>query len=394
MSSAATAGKLAYVVGMLAIASAGTVNMITETAKKPDFSLARVKSEEFQKDATSWFDQHWGLRGVAIKTDNTINDSLFHETRTGQPVRILENGVLINPEDITYLNRTDGPEETIKAAKKFAVVQRRMREKGKLLLPMILPSKTSFIRDDVPPAWRREGAVGMTDQTVYGAFVDTLKQENALFVDGRAVLHGFGDGRFDVFPRTGRHWDTRAACFVLQHVTDKARKDVPRLGDAQVDCHTKNAPLPGLGDEEYDLFRLLNIWAPRPADVPVYVVDGKKGGEPFKVPTLFIGSSFLWKMVRLSRELEVYRPSLFYYYDRTVFETEHETIVGKVEPFTPKWREETFSKDLYVMDVLETYLPVQGQDFLSELEKELDDPRSPINAAKAEPTAPEEPKQP
>ena len=70
------------------------------------------------------------------------------------------------------------------------------------------------------------------------------------------------------------------------------------------------------------------------------------------------------------RELEVLQRSLFYYYDETVM-APGSTQTKKVEPFTDSWRADTF-KRLVIVAVLETYLPVDGQKFLGEIERELD----------------------
>lgn len=66
------------------------------------------------------------------------------------------------------------------------------------------------------------------------------------------------------------------------------------------------------------------------------------------------------------------QPSLFYYYDASVVETTTMLITKKVEPFTDDWREDTFEKRLFIVGILETYIPGDGERFFAELEKELD----------------------
>ena len=156
-----TTAKLAYVVGMLALVSVGTVNMLARTvedaklfgvesdAKEPKLSLSEIWNEGFQRDFTAWFDQHWGLRGYAVRTDNTFVLALFGESRSGKAVPV-RNGALISEEDLTYVNRADGPEATIAHAKNIARVQSKMRERGKVLVPVLIPAKTSFVRKDIP----------------------------------------------------------------------------------------------------------------------------------------------------------------------------------------------------------------------------------------------------
>ncbi|HVJ94404.1 MAG TPA: hypothetical protein VM580_31670, partial [Labilithrix sp.] len=152
--------KLAYVTGMLGVVSLGTLNLIAKvvpdvaldgvevTAKAPTFTFDAVRNEEFQKNATSWFEQHWGLRGYAVRTDNTIVYRLFGESRAGRVV-IARSGALISSEDIVYASRDDGRDAVAAMAELVGRVQRKMRRRGNILVPLVIPSKTSFYRHDV-----------------------------------------------------------------------------------------------------------------------------------------------------------------------------------------------------------------------------------------------------
>jgi len=383
-----TAAKLAYVGGMLAFVSAGTLAMATKTipdakldgvevtTTAPVLSFQNVRSETYQRDATAWFEQHWGLRGYAVRTDNSIVMSLFGEARSGQAV-VARNGVLISEEDLGYVNRPDSSAGAIATAKLLARVQGKMRSRGKVLVPVVIPAKTSYFRSYVPFGWKKRGAYELTDSNLYGAFVRTLAESGAVFVDGRALLGSENKLPSELFAPTARHWRTSAGCRVLQAALDAARPELPELGADQIDCHVRIDPDMGVEHDDYDLFRLLNVWAPKPAGMNVEVLDGKKGGPSLKIPTLFVGSSFVWKFVRVSRELEVLQPSLFYYYDSSVVETTTMLITKKVEPSTDEWRKDTFGKRLFIVGILEAYLPSDGERFLQELEKELDSSTAP-----------------
>jgi hypothetical protein len=377
---------------MLAFVSLGTLNMVAQQipdaelfgveldAKTPTLSLDEIRKETFQRDATLWFEQHWGLRGYAVRTDNTVVMSLFGEARSGQAI-VARNDILISSEDINYVNRDDPPEASLAQAKNIARVQSKMRSRGKALVPVIIPSKTSFFRGAVPSAWQRRGAYELADSNLYGAFVKALEAEGAVFVDGRALLAK--EMRSDhVFAPTGRHWRMSAGCRVLQAALDAARPDLPELGDDRFECRTRVDPNASIEDEDYDLFRLLNVWNGKPAGIDVEVLDAPKAPASFKVPTIFVGSSFVWKFVHASRELDMLQPSLFYYYDSSVVEVTSLLVTKKVEPFTDDWRKDTFSKRLFILGMLETYIPADGEQFLSELEKELDasEPPRPASA--------------
>ncbi len=383
---ASTALKAAYVVGMLALAAAGALDLafglvsdhpldgVEVSASRPALTLATVRDESYQQKLTAWFEQHWGLRGYAVRTDNTLVLAAFGETRGGTPAWPARDGVLMMAEDVDYVNRVGPPEAVIAAAKKTARLQTKLRARGIALVPVIIPAKTSIFRDAVPDRWRRRGAFGASDENAYGAFRRTLEAEGARFVDGRALLLGLHLPPSRIFAPTGRHWRPSAACRVLQEAVDVARADLPELGTAQIDCKTWIDPNPSRAAEELDLFRLLNVWRPKPSDADVEVFVGEHGTPGLQLPTLFVGSSFVWTFGRVSHDLEVLRPSLFYYYNAQVVDLATMAPGPKVMPHTAKWREETFSKRLVVMGILETYLPADGESFIQEVEEEVDRP--------------------
>jgi hypothetical protein len=375
--------KLAYVTGMLGVVSLGTLNLIAKvvpdvaldgvevTAKAPTFTFDAVRNEEFQKNATSWFEQHWGLRGYAVRTDNTIVYRLFGESRAGRVV-IARSGALISSEDIVYASRDDGRDAVAAMAELVGRVQRKMRRRGNILVPLVIPSKTSFYRHDVPRAWQRRGSYGASDRTLYGTFVEALKNADVSFVDSRALLAEPQNPADSVFAPTGRHWRFSGACRVLQAVLDVARPELPEIGAEQLDCHSRLVADADIASEDYDLFRLLNVWGPPPPGMNVSILDGKRASPALQVPTLLVGSSFVTTFTKVTEHLQALRPSLHYYYDVSVLDTSTLAFVKKVEPFTEQWRADTFGKKLVVLGILETFLPEDGAKFLAEMDKELD----------------------
>lgn len=378
-----TVAKLAYVASILAVSAAGTVNMLAhriedvplggveEPLPAPRLDVKSVWTEAFQHDAFAWFQQHWGLRGYAVRTDNTIGARVFHEARTDQHAVVGDDGVLFTRDDINYTNRDDAPDEMIALARRFARVQRAMRERGKVFLPMIMPSKTSVYPDAVPRTWRRSGTYRRSDENVYGAFVRTLAEEGARFADARALLAPAAARRpSDVFEPTGRHWRASVGCKALAAALDAARPELPELGAATIDCRTTLDPSPSVDEEDFDIYRLLNVWGPKPTGIDVDRFAGEKGSPELQIPTLFVGSSFVWKFAHASRELEVLQPSTVYFYDVTAVDVKSNAM-KPVEPFTDEWRRETFEKRFFLVAVLETFLPEDGRKFVGELEKEL-----------------------
>lgn len=377
--------KLAYVGGMLALAAIGTLAGfldvhgpplfgVEEDAKRPLLTASSVYDESFQHGFIPWFEQHWGLRSYAVKTDNTLVERVFGESRRTQNVFLGERGITFPSEDLAYANRDDGPEASVVAAERMARVQRKFRGIGKTMILVVIPAKTSLERDAIPERWKRKGVFGRSDENLYGTFVRTLRANDATFVDGRELLSR-PEYAGKVFTRTGRHWRMGPACDVLAAALDLARPTMPSLGDTNLDCRVESWPDASIGDEDFDLFRLRNTWDEKPADVDVLRLPKKEKPYPKElgtIPTLFVGSSFTFKFVRIASERGVLHPSLFYYYDRSVVETNDLLITGKVVPFSDGWRKDTFDKELFIVSILETFLPVDEESFFSEVEKAID----------------------
>lgn len=379
--------QLAYVVAVLAIASAGTLNLafglvpdvkldgVEVVGTFPNFSVARARSESFQHELTAWFDQHWALRGYAVRTENTIGVRVFGETRTDQHAAVGREGVLFTRDDLAYVNRAESPTATVALAKQFGRVQQKLRARGTEMLPILIPSKTTLYRDFVPATWRRRGAFGRSDTDVYAPFVETLRADGTLFVDARALLVAESKRPEDVFSHPGRHWRPAAGCRTLQAAVDALRSRIPELGTAQIDCTTKLDEHPSVALEDFDIFRLINIWGEQPRNVEVDLLTGSAASSELRFPTLYVGSSFVWKFSQVTRELRAFSPAYVYFYDESIVDSDTTLIIKKVVPFTDEWRKDTFGRQVIIVGVLETFLPEDGKKFLDEVEKELDSRR-------------------
>jgi hypothetical protein len=116
----------------------------------------------------------------------------------------------------------------------------------------------------------------------------------------------------------------------------------------------------------------MNTWDKKPAGIDVDVLTPERSPQ-LGIPTLYVGSSFVWSFAQVSRDLEVLSPSLVYFYDESVMDVKTQLTIKKVVPFTDDWRRDTFSRRLLIVAVLETYLPYDGEKFLGEIEREVDE---------------------
>lgn len=336
------------------------INGSRAPAKQPELSLSAVLDEKFQHGFTAWFENGRGLVGHAVYLDNHVLYYGFGETRVGARVRLGLGKVLFIDEDIDYLNRREHqippPAELDRLADSIARVQGLLRARGKSMIPLIIPSKTSLYRDRVDPRWIRDfGGQFPSDVHIYRALVAALRARGVDFVDMRAELTSGKVTRTDIWGPEARHWSAYAACLAVQQVVEHHAR---LLGGPPLPYQCKLAHEPATRQhDDYDLWRLLNVWKVKRASfqVPIAVHD-EPVGAPAPLPrALFVGTSFNWALIRDAERSKLLAPVHMHYYDSQLITAPTNASVPMASG-SPEWRAVMRDKDLIVLDLLETAL--------------------------------------
>lgn len=354
----------------------------------PSLAFSAVTGETFQKDATAWFEDRLGLKGYSVHLDNSILFHVFGETKPGANVRVGADGVLFQPDDLYFMAKyatgLQPSAEQIEAfAAKLAAIQTKLAHRGKALVPIIIPAKTTIYRDAVPSQWRRDvGDPPPTDTLVYAAFKAALDRHQVVYVDSRAAMTAPGARRELLWGRQARHWSYYAACLALHDVAaDYGSLTGRPIGDYP--CAVSTTSTAPRWHDDYDLLRLLNAFKVPRASEPVPVVGVPPlATTPDKPDALIIGSSFGWMLVRDAQRSGVFGKLHFNYYNNSMFDWPTEKRVTTpweepgatpIEPFSPEWRAATVDKDLYILDLFEAYLIIGSYsgDFLDQLDQAL-----------------------
>jgi hypothetical protein len=283
-------------------------------------------------------------------------------------------------DDLWFLSRRPSELPPVLAnieelATHLASVQRKATTRGKTVVVVIAPSKTAVYPEAVPAGWLRSDGT-RSDIAVHDALVASFARHGVAFADGHALLGGKqGAEREAVFARRGRHWTILGACLVLREALVH--------GPVTPTCAYELAPAPWAGSTEWngavdsDLDRLLNVW--RFASNTIYVptlTEGTDGLSRAQRPrTLFVGTSFIWMLTAVLRPF-VAAPIAFYY-NTTVYDAgEIPREIEPVDETSPRWPGYALERDLYVLDVPETY--AHGEHllkFVKTLDGRLDEAR-------------------
>jgi hypothetical protein len=345
------------------------INGALEPTPRPDLTLDAVRTESFQGPFAAWFESHLGLRGYSIFVDNTI---LFHALRDTKPYSYVKLGlhnVLFLYEDLSYYNLYNNfydPQHLAAYADKIAALQHEMSKQGRAFVPVIIPSKTTVYRDEIPAKWARDlGKPRPSDVELYGAMKHALEERHIAFVDARALLTTSTEPRDVLWAPTARHWSDYSGCLAMQQVAIRYRELTGKPLD--YDCELVRArgrP----GDSDYDLMRLANTWyVPHEHWVAkAHHTPPPPGDRP---SLICIGTSFCWGLVLDAADSNRFSAVRIDYYNRTLtsmpgFES------SDVHPHSEQWRAVFLTQDVYVFDLLETYL-TNGNTFLEDAVDEL-----------------------
>lgn len=328
-------------------------------APPPKLAMAAVRSEEYQTKLTSWFEHSLGLRAWSIWIDNTILYHGFGETKWGSHVQIGHDGMLFERDDINYFNKSDGmlpaPRDLDQLADKIARLQAVLRTHRKALVPIFVPSKTTFYRDKVPPLWTRDlGDPRPSTVRVYHALRRALETRGVIFADGIELLMTSTEPRDALWGRDARHFSNYAGCLCVRETLARYAEltATPRIDYPCIPSFHRAAR----SHSDLDLFRLLNAWR-----VPRDPIGRDVGHDPLPEQpaphaprAMWISSSFGWVMMgdaELSRRL----PQMHIdYYNRSVHSSSDASF--EVKPFDDNWNRVFPTRDLYVLELNETYV--------------------------------------
>ncbi|MBA3454809.1 MAG: hypothetical protein H0T42_17105 [Deltaproteobacteria bacterium] len=327
-------------------------------APRPPLTLASVRNEEFQIKTTAWFEATLGLRSWAMWIDNSILYHLFHETKWGSHVAIGESRMLFERDDINYFNKSGDalptPMAVDQLAGEIARLQVRLRRENRALVPIFLPSKTTFYPGNVPSMWTRSlGEPRPAQVHVYQAMKTALDRHKVSYVDGIDLLVSSPMQRKVLWGRDARHFSPVAGCLCMDAVM---RVYAELTGNPPVDypCVARAVVAPR-AHSELDLFRLLNAWLVG-RERMVYEVQRTPPPKPAAPPNaMWISTSFGWLL-----EIDAVQSNLFGeihvdYYNMSLFQDGKEGSV-EVKPHTPDWKRIFLTRDLYVLELHESYL--------------------------------------
>ena len=335
-------------------------------------SFASWWTERLQPQFQLWFEARIGLRAAMVRTDNTLQNFVFGDAKPGSYVVVGEQGMPFAGDDVRYLGtpRRDLPIITARVEALTALlasVHRKLAARGKALVVVISPSKSTIYPEYVPRRWRVPGPAERSDLAEYEALRAGLVRSGVPFGDGHAIFASAPvEERELLFAWGGRHWTSVGACRVLRGALAS--------GPVTPTCEWRMMPADRSRHGDFDLLCLENLWG---TDVGLTTVPIAGEPAPVRDPSvvrprlLLAGTSFMWMLADLLRPLVDKPVALFY--NNTFFDLTAGRRLSTADPKAADWAEYVLERDLYVIDLLETFAHHdEMRTFLTELDRRLE----------------------
>jgi hypothetical protein len=290
-------------------------------------------SGQFQERFANWFGVRFGHRRNLVMTYNQFLFSVFRVSHmSGGSVRVGPNGWLYEKGyldeyfDVPRAPKTDSWRGHAEALVKLDEV---CRERGKILVVMVSPSKAAAVPGEAPRWFQKHG---IRPDRIYPQWISFLLDRNIPVIDGPEILHRLAVNPDvpDTFPKGGTHWNDHAAAFVVRelvHLVEPRLGQPPpflEIGPHHIDDHPTGS--------DADLANTLNL----PGEslrYPVLRFDRTiTQSETCRGPRVFwVGSSFSWNALAMAKtdSARLFSELTFgYYHKRFLAWNESGTLVG------------------------------------------------------------------
>jgi hypothetical protein len=334
---------------------------------KPPVTLRNWWDGELQSQAEEWFDAHVGFRGHAVRTDNQIGLSVFHEasSKAADPV-MLGRRMTIYGE--VYVNAYDGtldfPDRKLrKRVRAMRRLQEALARRGIAFLFLISPSKAVIYPEYLPRGYVRPESE--RPKVAYERMLPMLESAGIHFVDGHAIIaEEKPRSPHALFPPGGLHWNRYSCALVLRQAWQSLAE---QLGRPLAELRWNAIPeddTPVRKDQETDGADLMNVWRvghgdwkfPRPA---FYAVDG------YRPRIVVVGDSFWWLADDIISENRLASKNEFFYYFNEYERLRNKRVAGQVRglPQGMSW-DYVLSADAIIVETNEAGLGEAGWGFI------------------------------
>ena len=297
--------------------------------EKPQLTFSSFVKGEWQKNADRYIKEHFGFHEHFIRLYNQCFWTIWHRPADPSPVLVGKNDYLFEPSFVNEyytgcfnefypdsIPLCERPQIFRRRMSRLAKLQAILEEQGTHLFLALLPGKERIYPQYLPnPRPRTGNHTSGTQPRAYDLY------RNSRYDFRRIDLcHCFdslnGHTPYLLFTKTGTHWSNIASTYAFDSVMRYMQTFGPPIHPVTLGT-PYYAPT---REPDNDLYHLLNIMAPVPADSNLYVDVTLTGTAPGRNPSLVvIGDSFFWNILYNFPIQELFSDFRYWYYFSTIY---------------------------------------------------------------------------
>ncbi len=305
--------------------------------EKPQLTFSSFVKGEWQKNADRYIKEHFGFHEHFIRLYNQCLWAIWHRPADPSPVLVGKDDYLFEPSFVNEyytgcfnefypdsIPLCERPQIFRRRMSRLAKLQAILEEQGVHLFLALLPGKERIYPQYLPnPRPRTGNHSSGTQPRAYDLY------RNSRYDFRRIDLcHCFdslnGHTPYLLFTKTGTHWSNIASTYAFDSVMRYMQTFGPPIHPVTLGT-PYYAPT---REPDNDLYHLLNIMAPVPADSNLYVDVTLTGTRPGRNPSLVvIGDSFFWNILYNFPIQELFSDFRYWYYFSTIYyDPDHDNI--------------------------------------------------------------------
>ena len=276
----------------------------------PDLSAKSFWTGDLQHGIDEYFRTNFLLRGLAIRTRNEIDYSIFSEYHAksviaGQEGYLFEENYILAALGLDSIS-TDSIIDRVSKVSQLSDVT------GVPVLVVLAPGKGSYFKEFIPLSYIEEE--GSVENRLFKIWSKEL--ENMLNV---LDLHSHFSTKPNVFPKNGIHWCEWVQVEAINLISDALVEILPdSLMPARMIIDSTYTSVDMEGTDE-DIERGLNLWRDlEDFEAKYYVTHWEELPMESRPRVLLVGDSYTWGPVNKGLLRHGYKSSEFWFYNAAV----------------------------------------------------------------------------
>jgi hypothetical protein len=278
----------------------------------PELSVKSFWTGDLQQGVDEYFRTNFLLRGMAIRTRNQLDYTLFGQTHA-RSVLVGKEGYLFEEN---YINAALGLDDVSehKVSERIVDLESFADSLDIPIFIVLAPGKASYYMQFIPDVYFSSDSI--IPNNSYNLWSKHIKNSKSLnLID----LHSHFNYKEDVFPKNGIHWCEWAQIEAFNVINDSLASHLPEdIKPAMfvIDSTYRSSTMEGTDE---DIERGLNLWQNiEDIETTYYKTSWEERDNLSKPRVLIVGDSYAWGVVNRGILRHSYTEGEFWYYNQVV----------------------------------------------------------------------------